>query len=147
MTLPAFILLLAALPANAQTRPAETIDGRAIIVIDGDTVALPAGPGRSERLRLHAIDAPESYRARCEAELVAGLKAKARLRALLSGPVRVTRGEPGTGRQVDRYGRTLGALETPAGDAAGILIAEGLAIRWHPGARSETARRWCEGKR
>lgn len=43
---------------------AETIDGAAIRVIDGDTVALPCAsergiyPGCAERIRLDAIDAP-----------------------------------------------------------------------------------------
>jgi endonuclease YncB( thermonuclease family) len=103
---------------------------------------LPGG----ETLRLHAIDAPEIGRARCEAELVAGLQAKARLRALLAGrAVTVERCEPSTGRCVDRYGRTLAAVTIDAGDVALILIAERHAEPWRPGPEAAAARaaRWC----
>ena len=47
-------------PASATTY--EAVDGNRIIVLDGDTVALPCktpGPGCSERIRLLDIDAPE----------------------------------------------------------------------------------------
>jgi micrococcal nuclease len=46
----------------------------------------------SERVRLLNVDAPESFRPRCDAELVAGLKTKERLAQLLrTGPVRIDR--------------------------------------------------------
>jgi hypothetical protein len=51
-----------ALPASA-----ETIDGNRIVVIDGDTVALPCTkpePGCAERVRLVDIDAPATGEAR-----------------------------------------------------------------------------------
>lgn len=120
---------LALFLALAAPAAAETIDGARLHVVDGDTVRLPAG----EVVRLYAIDAPETSpgRVRCEREIALGLAAKARLRALLVGQsVEIVRGEPGTGRQRDRYGRTLGALITPAGDVAMILIAEGHAVPW-----------------
>ena len=141
MTRLAFALLIAlAAPAAA-----ETIDGARIYIIDGDTVRLPGG----EIVRLYAIDAPETGRARCEAEIAAGLRAKARLHALLTGQsVEIVRGEPGTGRQRDRYGRTLGALVTPSGDVAQVLIAEGHAAPWRagPAAAQERAATWCGRK-
>ncbi|MDT3377356.1 hypothetical protein FZC33_00495 [Labrys sp. KNU-23] len=49
-------------PASATTY--EAVDGNRIIVLDGDTVALPCktpGPGCSERIRLLDIDAPEVF--------------------------------------------------------------------------------------
>lgn len=140
---------------TAASAAAETLDGARIIVIDGDTVALPcAAPARgcAERLRLHAIDAPELRGARCEAEAVLALAAKERLRALLSGPVEIVRGEPITGRPRDVYGRTLGAIlrpsaapGLPAGDVAADLLARGLAEPWAPGADAKERRRaaWC----
>lgn len=126
--------LLAWLPAIA-----ETVEGSAIAIIDGDTVALPAGPdGVSERIRLVEIDAPESFRSACEAELVAGLRAKERLRALLKDqPVSIER----AGR--DRYSRTLARLVTPAGDVGAILVAESLALPYRPGRKAERTDHWC----
>jgi len=49
---------------TANLASAEKLDGRRIFVIDGDTVALPCkhpAPGCAERIRLTAIDAPETY--------------------------------------------------------------------------------------
>ena len=142
MTKPFTLALLAIITALAPPARAETLLGARLYVIDGDTVRLPGG----ETLRLHALDAPETGRARCEAEIARGLAAKARLRALLVGEsVEVTRCEPATGRCVDRYGRTLGALATSAGDVALILIAEGHAMPWRSGraAREARAKHWC----
>jgi endonuclease YncB( thermonuclease family) len=75
---------------------AETFNGGRAVFIDGDTFALG-----SERVRILNIDAPETRGARCERELVLGLKAKERLAGLLrAGSVDVVRdGE-------DRYSRT-----------------------------------------
>lgn len=135
-------LALALFLALTAPAAAETIDGARIYIIDGDTVRLPGG----ERVRLYAIDAPEISRARCEAELAAGLRAKERLRSLLVGQsVAIERCEPSTGRCADRYRRTLGALITPAGDVAMILIAEGHAVPWRTGKAAAQARaaHWC----
>lgn len=119
---------------------AETIEGGRIAIIDGDTVALPGG----ERIRILNIDAPESHRPRCEAELVAGLAAKAALRDLLAGPVDAARCEP-SGRCLDRYGRTLARLIGPGGDIGESLIRAGHALPWAPGAQASAARLkiWC----
>jgi endonuclease YncB( thermonuclease family) len=124
----------------------ETLDGGRIIVIDGDTVALPCAtpaPGCAEKIRLTAIDAPETFHPGCEAELKAGLRAKERLAQLLrAGPVEVVR----SGRK-DRYGRTLADLRTAAGDVGGILLEEGLALPYRPGWQAKNAREthWCGG--
>lgn len=136
------ILLTLTAPARA-----ETVDGARIYVIDGDTVRLPGG----ERLRLWAIDAPETQpsRIRCDLALARGLAAKARLRALLVGQsVAVERCEPGTGRCADRYGRTLAALATAAGDVAQKLVTEGHAVPWRPGSEAAAARaaHWCRSR-
>jgi endonuclease YncB( thermonuclease family) len=69
----------------------------AIILIDGDTNDVDG-----TRIRIVQIDAPETFRPRCENELVLGLTAKERLRALLDS-CPVTFKPTGT----DRYGRTL----------------------------------------
>lgn len=76
---------------------AETFDGHRAIIVDGDTIAIG-----SERIRLLNVDAPESFRPRCDAELIAGLKAKERLAQLLRGrSVEIYRGGQ------NRYRRTL----------------------------------------
>lgn len=132
--------LVAAALAGTLGSAAETVPGRAIRVIDGDTVDLPSG----ERLRLLGIDTPELRGARCPAEHAAAVTARARLVALLgAGPVTVTRGDR------DRYGRTLATLATPAGDVGARLVAEGLALIWQPGSVAYEARRkhWCGGER
>jgi endonuclease YncB( thermonuclease family) len=133
--------------AASMRLPREAVDGDRITVIDGDTVALPcAVPGRgcAERVRVYSIDAPETRGARCPAEREAGLRAKARLAALLRRQaVSIERCEPGINgrapRCTDRYGRTLARLVTAAGDVGSVLIAEGLATRWP--VRAD----WCGG--
>ena len=53
-----------------------------LYVVDGDTVHCDG-----EKIRLLDFDTPETRRAKCESERVAGYEAKARLSALLkSGP-------------------------------------------------------------
>lgn len=123
--------------ARAEPR-IESVDGRAIRVIDGDTVRLPSG----EVIRIHNIDAPETARARCDAEAALGERAADRLRQLLrAGPVAIILDDP-TGRRADRYGRTLARL-TVAGrdgraqDVGETMIAAGLATRW------PQRRDWC----
>lgn len=119
---------------------AETVDGRRFVIIDGDTVAL----GR-ERIRILNIDAPESFRPRCEAELVAGLRAKERLALLLrAGPVTIDRCEA-SGRCEDSYGRTLARLSGSGRDVGQVLVAERLALPWRPGSEAWAQRQahWC----
>lgn len=130
---------------------AETVAGDRITVIDGDTVALPCdrpGRGCAEKLRLWNIDAPETFRSRCESEHSLGLKAKARMRALIAGrAVSIERCEAVTGRCKDHFGRTLGRLIVEAGDVGQILVAEGLALPWQAGAaaRADRLAAWCGG--
>lgn len=84
----AFAILIFASPANAATY--EPVDGDRIIVLDGDTVALPCkkpGRGCSEKVRLRDIDAPEVFHPDCVEGLQQGLKAKARLAELIRDKV------------------------------------------------------------
>ena len=126
---------------------AEMVDGNRIIIIDGDTVALPCNapsPGCAEKIRFLDIDAPETFHPDCDEGLKAGLRAKARLAELLRGKsVWVERG----GRR-DTYRRTLAALRIGGRDGvnAGLeLVREGFALRWKPGreAKEERQRYWC----
>ena len=144
MRAPFGIVVASLLISSAGTVTAETLDGKRIIIIDGDTVALPCehpAPGCAEKIRLTAIDAPESYRPNCENELKAGLRAKERLAELLrAGPVDIVRSG-----KLDRYGRTLADLKSTAGDVGTILVREGLALPYRPGraAKMERTAQWC----
>ncbi len=129
----------------ATAAAAEVVDGRAMIITDGDTVALKKPDAAPERIRLLDIDAPETWHPRCEAELVKGLQAKARLAELVrGGPVDVRRSG-----KLDPYQRTLARLDTAFGDAGSILLAEGLAVHWRPGPSAWRARakHWCQDQR
>lgn len=138
-----WVSLLAPAPAAA-----ERFDGDRLIVLDGDTVALPcAVPARgcAEKVRLTEIDAPEVFHPSCEAERIAGLRAKERVAGLIRGQaVELVRS-----RETDRYGRTLGLLKVPAGEVGAILLREGLAVRYRPGRDEKEARtaHWCRGDR
>jgi micrococcal nuclease len=107
------LLTLVSLPSLA-----ESFDGPRAVLIDGDTTAIG-----SERIRLWNVDAPESFRPRCDAELVAGLKAKERLAQLL----RRERVQSDRQRQ-DRYRRTLARVRADDRDVGETLIAEGPAL-------------------
>lgn len=128
-----FVLCYATSPARA-----ETIDGRRIVIIDGDTIDVGG-----ERIRILNIDAPESFRSRCESELKLALRTKERLANLLrSGQVEIDR------KGQDRYRRTLATLSVKEGDVGGILVQERLALPWRDGrqAKEERLRTWCGAK-
>ncbi|WP_167369048.1 thermonuclease family protein [Methylobacterium brachiatum] len=122
----------------------ETLDGTRIIILDGDTVALPCvvvTRGCAEKIRFTAIDAPKVFHPSCDAELQAGLRAKERVAQLARGnPVEVVR----TGA-TGRYGRTLGDLSVRAGIVGTILAREGLALPYQPGREEKEGRtrHWC----
>jgi len=142
-------LMAVAFIATVAPVTAETVDGNRIIVLDGDTVALPcASPahGCAEKIRLLDIDAPETFRPDCADGLKAGLKAKARLAELIRGrAIFVQR----FNNQRDRYGRTLAALRIggPAGMSIGMqLVREELALPYINGQKEERRLFWCGPK-
>ena len=119
------LMITAALPASA-----------GVILIDGDTIDVDG-----TRIRVLEIDTPETFRPRCENELVLGLKAKARLRELLdSGPVTFA------AKGHDRYGRTLAHVYAGEVDVGRKLLDEGFALPWRPGpiAKAERLAAWCK---
>jgi len=117
------------IPVLVYAAKAETVDGRRIVIIDGDTIDV-----QGERIRILNIDAPESFRSRCEAELKLALKTRARLADLVrSGPVEINR------QGQDRYRRTLAKLSVRRGDVGSILVREGLALPWQNGSQGGTA--------
>ena len=72
--------IVAAAVLTSSPARSETIAGDRIVIIDGDTVALPPiGGGRGERIRLLDIDAPETHRPRCAVEQLAARAAADKL--------------------------------------------------------------------
>ncbi len=105
-----------------------------IAVIDGDTFR--CGP---VMVRIATIDAPELHTAKCDAERRLAEVAKARLDSLLAGgAVSVEVGDPASGREKDRHGRTLGVAKAGGKDIGAALVAERLARRW-----TGKRRPWC----
>ena len=127
-------VLLAGSAANAVHADFTPATGT-VSIVDGDTISV----GR-EKIRLLAIDTPETFRSRCDNELVLGLKAKERLRQLLdSGSVSIERDGH------DRYRRTLANVKAGAIDVGATLLAEGYALPYQSGyeAKLLRLRTWC----
>jgi endonuclease YncB( thermonuclease family) len=106
-----------------------------VFVIDGDTVDIDG-----TRIRILSIDTPETFRSRCDNELKLGLAAKQRLRELLdSGEVSYTPDG------VDRFGRTLATVYAGEVNVGDVLIKEGHALPYVPGAEAKAWRlsSWC----
>lgn len=114
-----------------------------IAAIDGDTVRIDGIV-----YRLQGFDTPETSRAKCENERVAGIIAKLRVAQL----IRSNRGdlwiEPALDRDglyaVDRYNRRLGRLYIDTRDLAAIMIEADLAYSYIcPNGRCPKRRDWC----
>ena len=86
-------------------------------VADGDTLRVVTAAGRSERVRLVGVDAPE--RGRCYAS-----EAAAAARRLSLGRDVVLRGDP-TQDTRDRYGRLLAYVWLPGGRDLGFQLIRG----------------------
>ena len=89
-------------------------------VVDGDTIWVGG-----EKIRLSGVDAPE-IAGTCGYERDLAQRAKSRLSELLSKtPFLISRSG------IDRYGRTLAAINLERGGTAGsVLVREGLARAW-----------------
>lgn len=120
---------------------AEDLPARQVWVIDGDTldILVPV----KERIRLRAIDAPESWQPHCPAEKAKGLEAKRAVIDLVrsSRTVTVSRGAG----EADRYGRTLADMAADGEDIGRFLLGRGLALPYRPGpaAKAERIAHWC----
>lgn len=113
-------IALAVSGAWSGARGGEVLQGRVIRVIDGDTVEIRMGEGgadQNRRIRLFAIDAPESkmpWGNACReklAEVVAGKSVKVQV------------------KDRDQYGRTVGQVFAGSRDANLAQIEAGCA--WH----------------
>jgi len=107
-----------------------------ITVVDGDTIYYG-----DEKIRIVGLDAPETYRARCDAERALGQRATGYLRALVQrGKMRIERQD-----KPDRYKRTLARVYISGRDVAEIMVSEGLAVRYDcPRGRCPKRIDWCE---
>lgn len=107
LTLVAALILL--------TGPAFGFTGKAVRVIDGDTLVVLVDGKREVRVRLANIDAPELGQP-------FGQKAKDALVTLVAGKeVEIS------DRGKDRYGRTIGVVRVDETSAGSILVYWGLA--------------------
>jgi micrococcal nuclease len=127
LTLPAAILL--AFHARAELPPATTPVALVERVVDGDTVVVRVD-GRSVKVRLIGVDAPESADPRKPVERFAHESA-AFLRRLVEGKHVRLAYEP-AGAKVDRYGRTLAYLYRVDDDlfVNRALVAKGYAFAY-----------------
>ena len=124
---------------NLLLATAVILSCKTLVAVDGDTIRCDG-----ERMRLlgdgapfvSGIDAPEIRRARCGAEKLLGERARHRLAELIRTDGLVIEDS----RKRDSYRRPLVRLRLPDGrTAGGVLLAEGLAVKWLPGQRYD----WC----
>ncbi|NOD78787.1 thermonuclease family protein [Ruegeria sp. HKCCD4332] len=102
-----------------------------MIAVDGDTI-----DHGDDRYRLVGFDAPETFRAQCDAEKALGLRAKDRLREIIQTNGQV---ELEINPEMDRYGRLLATARVSGKEVGSILISEGLARPYAGGKRGS----WC----
>ena len=105
---------------------------RLLFPLDGDTIWCDG-----EKIRLMDFDTPETFRAKCEDELVAGYHAKERLIAILRTPEAALTIER---HGVDKYRRSLGRLYVNGIPVSDLMIQAGLA-RPYKGKKREP---WCK---
>ncbi|MQW35752.1 thermonuclease family protein [Sinorhizobium meliloti] len=109
--------------------------GANVNIIDGDTIHMDG-----ITIRILELDTPETFKSRCENELVLGLAAKEHLRSLLDSGT-VTYEATGT----DRYGRTLAKVHVSGVNVGEQMVRDGVALPYQPGKEAKLARlrHWC----
>ena len=135
-TMHKLLLVIAAL--TVATIPLAGTSAKAggdINIIDGDTIRMDG-----ITIRIMELDTPETFRSRCENELVLGLAAKEHLRSLLDSGT-VTYDATGT----DRYGRILARVHVGGVNVGQQMIRDGVALPYRPGKDAKLARlrQWC----
>ena len=142
-----FVVVTAALPATANTRPrAENltgpIPGEVVSILDGDTLAVRVHVWIGQELltdvRVRGIDTPET-RSACAAERQLAAAARAEVQSLVKGGGVVLRDI-----RLEKYaGRVLATVHTPSGTSvADHLIERGMA-RPYEGKKRHG---WCDDK-
>ena len=125
---------------------AAPIDGKAVRVIDGDTVEVGG-----KVVRLIGLNAPETRSAQCDAERQLGQRAKDELASVVASssldlefvPCSCRPGTEGTDKC--NRGRSCGILRAEGVNVALLLIRNGLAVPFTCGATScpKLPRPWC----
>lgn len=105
-------------------------------VIDGDTIEVcqKAGP---ERIRIAQLDAPESYRPKCDKEKHLGIAAKNEAHRFFVRPsvnLEINR------ISTDRYGRSVAAVSVNGKDFATYMIESGHGVKWQFNKKHD----WCK---
>jgi micrococcal nuclease len=119
-------------------------------VVDGDTIRVRTARGGVERVRILAIDTPESVRPQTPVECGARAAADLVRRLAPAGAVVRLTADP-TQDDRDRYGRLLRYVEAGGADVGAELVAAGLAdvyvFERNPARRVDRYRRLLEGAR
>jgi micrococcal nuclease len=105
---------------------ADTMSGRVVRVVDGDTLVLLVAGHEQERIRLAGIDCPERKQA-------FGTKAKEALARLAAGEQVTVEWE-----KRDRYGRIVGKIVYGGHDVDLALVREGMCWWYRKYAREQT---------
>lgn len=135
-----FALLLLIFLGSTSALLADPITADRIRVIDGDTIRID---GAKPDVRLVGFNTPETRRAQSDHERELGGKATRRLRDLLRGAKTIDLAivrcacRPGTeGTDRCNFGRRCGRLSVDGRDVGGVLISEGLAVKYECGPTS-----------
>jgi endonuclease YncB( thermonuclease family) len=128
-----FALLVLTLPISPPVH-ADTLVGKVVRILDGDTVEVLDARKRTHRVRLAGIDAPESKQP-------FGTKAKRALSSLVGGETVTV-----DWHKRDRYDRLVGKLMLAGTDANLALVRAGFAwwYREYAGEQSPSDRRLYE---
>ncbi|WP_051440826.1 endonuclease YncB(thermonuclease family) [Ensifer sp. WSM1721] len=124
------LLVIAALAVTTGSLAVTAKAGGNINIIDGDTIRMDG-----ITIRIMELDTPETFKSRCENELVLGLAAKEHLRSLLDSGT-VTYEASGA----DRYGRTLAMVHVGGINVGQQMIRDGVALSYQPGKDAKRAR-------
>ena len=111
---PFLSLLLLVTPSFAQVEPGQTFSARVTAVTDGDTYDVRRSDGQSVTVRLHSVDAPETFQPY-------GTAATRAARRYMGGKnARVTV------EDIGRYGRAVASVEVGGGSLGHMLVRDGL---------------------
>jgi len=113
---------------DSETAYFDRCDGpvRVNCVVDGDTFWYGG-----EKIRIADINAPEVGEPDCAHEAELGAEATDRLLALLNqGPFTLAPNDDGTGRDYDKYGRSLRVVTRDGASVGETPVDEGLAEEW-----------------
>lgn len=150
LTAAAALMAGAGCSAGPRAAGADTAAGRIVSVADGDTVTVRLDPGPTRRVRILAMDSPETYATRYGSPEECGAQAASAFMERFDGRRVVLVPDP-TQDQIDAYGRLLRYVDLPDGtDLGAAAVARGLAMPYLfdiPARRYRRYRRLAEAAR